>query len=101
MSRTTKSTLPANEERIALLMTPDEVYAVAEVLGRVTVRQLRAMGLTPRERADVDRAHELLVELLQARLAADSRQLVLQLVNGPRPPGSTTQRKTGSEPYAR
>lgn len=62
-------------------LTPDEAWAVAEVLGRVTVRQLRAMGLTPEERSLVLHAHARLVDALQASRPAepDPRQLVLRL----------------------
>ena len=62
-----------------LRLSADEVYATAEVLGRVTQRQLRAMGLTLAERAACDRVHEAMVAILQEDAKADPRQLVLRL----------------------
>ncbi len=62
-------------------LTLDQLWAVAEVLGRVTDRQLRRMGLDARARAELEEAHEVLVQLVERapeeELAA--RQLVLHL----------------------
>lgn len=69
-------------DRLTVRLTADEVYAVAEVLLRVTPRQLRRLGLAPDELEAVDRAVEVLSEALQRdadRDALDPRQLFLVL----------------------
>lgn len=62
-------------------LTLDQLWAVAEVLGRVTDRQLRRMGLDARARAELDEAHEVLVQLIDRapEEELEARQLVLHL----------------------
>lgn len=66
-------------------LTGAQVYALAEVAGRVTVRQLRAWGLDPSEFEDLDEAHARLVAVLEHAAAADPRQLVMELRDEARP----------------
>ncbi len=59
--------------------TSEEVYAVSHVLGMVTKRQLRGMGLDAAERAACDRLHEAFVRVLSEDSELGPLQLVLRV----------------------
>lgn len=48
-----------------LLLTPDQAYIVAFVLARLTQRQLRRLGVTGSELADIEGALDALTDALE------------------------------------
>lgn len=71
--------MPVTREARFVRATSEEIYAVAHVLGKVTKRQLRGMGLDAAGRAACDRLHEAFVRVLEEDADFGPLQLVLRV----------------------